>query len=232
MKIIKPFLTNKGFLSGNQITLIENDEVITEEKILAEKYKNHYTNIVERSFGVRPTKLNLVNNSLNENESVTDPITCHFRNHPNVTEIKSKFMFAQSNAESSPSYLNPSYVAFLPKSLDIKKAPRLNKIPPKLVKTASDIFSVPLSQAINNMNGIFPDASKVAMVSPIDKKADHKNKIFNDRSVSVPEIFSKVYEIVLKNALVSALNDYRSPFISTYTEGYSTQHVLVRSIEE
>ena len=50
--------------------------------------------------------------------------------------------------------------------------------------------------------------------------------------ISVPEIFSKVYEIVLKNALVSALNDYRSPFISTYTEGYSTQHVLVRSIEE
>ena len=31
-KIIKPFLTNKGFLSGNEIKLIENDEVITEEK--------------------------------------------------------------------------------------------------------------------------------------------------------------------------------------------------------
>ena len=31
-KIIKPFLTNKGFLSGNEIKLIENDEVITEKK--------------------------------------------------------------------------------------------------------------------------------------------------------------------------------------------------------
>ena len=48
-KIIKPFLTNKGFLSGNEITIIENDEVITEEKILAEKFNNHYTNTVERS---------------------------------------------------------------------------------------------------------------------------------------------------------------------------------------
>ena len=47
-KIIKPFLTNKGFLSGNEITIIENDEVITEEKILAEKFNNHYTNIVEQ----------------------------------------------------------------------------------------------------------------------------------------------------------------------------------------
>ena len=120
-KIIKPFLTNKGFLSGNEITITENDEVITDEKILAEKFNNHYTNIVERSCGVRPKKLNLVNISLNENESVIDAITCHFRNHPSVTEIKSKFMFAQSNAESSPSHTNSSHIAFLLKSLDIKK---------------------------------------------------------------------------------------------------------------
>ena len=107
---------------------------------------------------VRPRKLNLVNNSLNENESVIDAITCHFRNHPSVTEIKIKFIFAQSNAESSPSYTNPFHVAFLLKYPDIKKASGLDKIPPKLVKAASDILSVPLSQAINNslMNGIFP----------------------------------------------------------------------------
>ena len=46
------------------------------------------------------------------------------------------------------------------------------------------------------------------------------------------DIFSKVYEIVLKNAIASALSDYLSPFISFYREGYSTQHVLVRLIEE
>ena len=138
-KIIKPFLTNTGFLSGNEITIIQNDKVITEKKILAEKFKNYYTNIVERSCGVRPTELNLVNNSLNENESVIDAITWHFRNHPSITEIKCKFMFAQSNADSSPSYTNPSHVAFLLKSLDIKKVSGLDKIPPKLVKTASDI---------------------------------------------------------------------------------------------
>ena len=45
-------------------------------------------------------------------------------------------------------------------------------------------------------------------------------------------IFSKVYEIVLKNELVSALSDYISPFISAYREGYITQHVLERLIEE
>ena len=78
------------------------------------------------------------------------------------------------------------------------------------------------------MNGILPDAAKIAVVSPIEKKTDDKNKISNYRLVSVLNIFSKVYEIVLKTKLVSALSDYISPFISAYREGYSTQHVLVR----
>ena len=52
------------------------------------------------------------------------------------------------------------------KSLDIKKAFGLDKIPPKLVKAASDILFIPLSEAINNslMNGILPDHVEVAMV--------------------------------------------------------------------
>ena len=46
------------------------------------------------------------------------------------------------------------------------------------MKAASNILSVPLSQAVDNslINGIFPDAAKVAMVSPIDKKLMIKTK--------------------------------------------------------
>ena len=56
------------------------------------------------------------------------------------------------------------------------------------------------------MNEIFPDAAKVVMVFLVDKKSDDKNKISNYRPASLLSIFSKVYEIVLKNALVSAVN--------------------------
>ena len=82
------------------------------------------------------------------------------------------------------------------------------------------------------MNGTLPDAAKVAIFSPIDKRTDYKNKFSNYRSASVFNIFSKVYEIVLKNKLVSALSDYVSPFISTNRELYATQHVLARLFEE
>ena len=51
------------------------------------------------------------------------------------------------------------------------------------------------------------------MVSPIDKKTNDKNKISNYRPARVLSIFGKVYEIVLKNALVSALSDYMNSFI-------------------
>ena len=54
-------------------------------------------------------------------------------------------MFAQSNAKFLPSYANQSHVAFLLTFLDIKKASGLDEIPPKLVKAASDILSIPLS---------------------------------------------------------------------------------------
>ena len=56
------------------------------------------------------------------------------------------------------------------------------------------------------------------MVSPTDKKTDNKNKISKYGPVSV---------LHLKNELVSTLSDYMSPFISSYREGYRTQHVLV-----
>ena len=72
------------------------------------------------------------------------------------------------------------------------------------------------------MNGIFSDAGRVAMVPLIDKKTDNKNKISNYSSVSVLNIFSKIYEIALKSKLASAFSDYMSPFILSYKEWYST----------
>ena len=54
------------------------------------------------------------------------------------------------------------------------------------------------------------------MVSPIDKKTDDKNKIPNYRPVSVLSIFSKLYETVLKDELVSVSSDYM--FISVYRD--------------
>ena len=49
---VKPFITNKSGLTNNDITLIHNNETITDEY-----FNERYMNIVEKSSGVKPTLL-------------------------------------------------------------------------------------------------------------------------------------------------------------------------------
>ena len=52
------------------------------------------------------------------------------------------------------------------------------------------------------------------------------------RPVSILNIFSKIYEKILKNQLVPYLDETLSLFIAAYRKAYGTQHVLIRMIEE
>ena len=102
------------------------------------------------------------------------------------------------------------------------------------MKLSAEILSTPLSIAIKNSlkNGVFLDDAKIASVIPLDKGKPNKSEISNFRPVSILNTFSKIYEKVIKDQLVSGLDKYLSPFISAYRKGYSTQHVLTRLVEE
>ena len=53
-------------------------------------------------------------------------------------------------------------------------------------------------------------------------------QLFND----VLSVFSKIFEAVIKNQLALYLENIFSPFLSAYRKNYSTQHVLIRLVEE
>ena len=55
--LVKPFLANKGGLSGNDITLVKGGKVITDDYALTEIFNNHYVNIVEKTSGKKPSNL-------------------------------------------------------------------------------------------------------------------------------------------------------------------------------
>ena len=55
-KTIKPFLMNKG-LENSDIMLINDDEMVTDDKTLAKTFNNHYIDIVKGSSGVKPEKM-------------------------------------------------------------------------------------------------------------------------------------------------------------------------------
>ena len=52
--------------------------------------------------------------------------------------------------------------------------------------------------------------------SPLDKGKPNKNEISNFRPVSILNTFSKIYQKVVKDQIVSGLDKYLSPFISAY----------------
>ena len=231
-KVIKPFLTNKGFIDGNEITIVDGDEIISEEKELVKIFNVHYINIVEKTCGLKPKILNQDNKTLTNSEKIEN-IKKQYESHPSIIDIKNNLTYYPK--DNNVSFLTtPSEVKKLLKNLDTKKATGVDKIPLKLAKLSADALAIPLSLAINSSmkNDFFPNAPKIVSVSPVDKKTDNKNKVSNYRPVSVLNTFSKIYETIIKNHLVSEMKNHFSPFISAYRKNYSSQHVLIRLIEE
>ena len=90
-----------------------------------------------------------------------------------------------------------------------------------------------LTNIINNdlLRKSFSDSTKLASVRPIFKKGK-RTEIGNYRPVSILNCFSKIYERFLHNQIASFSNEFLSDFISAYRKGYSTNHVLIRLIED
>ena len=91
------------------------------------------------------------------------------------------------------------------KEIYIKETVVLDAIPTKLIKIGADIIVEPLTQAVNGCwrQGIFPDNAKITSVVPVDKAILDKFDVINYRPVSIFNTFSKRYEKVIKNQLVS-----------------------------
>ena len=233
-KTKKPFLTNKRNLENPEIMLQHKGNIVLDESVLAKIFNKHYVNIVERSCGKKPTNISQEYDDMSDTEAIH--LICKtFENHQSIKEIRRNLIESAPPAQSkTQAFVSSEHVKKLLKNIDQKKSAGIDKIPPNLLQLSADILSTPLSNAINNsiLKGKFPDDAKVASVFPLDKHTDNKYSVSNFRPVSVLNIFSKMYEKVLKNMLVEKMNDHFSPFVAAYRENYNTQHVLIRLLEE
>ena len=200
-KTIRPFLTNKGCLENSDIMLINDDEMVTDDKTLAKTFNEHYINIVERSSGLKPEKKKF-DNSLNTSRNILHSIIDRYKNHPSILKIKSEVSSKScSDSDFSRNILVTSdEVEKMLKSLNLKKAAGTDRLPIKLVKLASEVLSKPLCISMNNSitSFTFPDRAKVASVVPIDKKIDDKYTVSNFRPVSLLNCSSKYTRITSK----------------------------------
>ena len=148
-KTIKPFLTNKGCLENSDIMLINDDEMVTDDKTLAKTFNEHYINIVERSSGLKPEKMEFYN-PLHTSRNILHSIIDRYKNHPSILKIKSEVSSKScSDCDFSRNILVTSDgVEKMLKSLNSKKAAGTDRLPIKLVKLASEVLSKPFSIAL------------------------------------------------------------------------------------
>ena len=102
------------------------------------------------------------------------------------------------------------------------------------MQCAANIIFGPLTKVTNQVMNkyLFPNKEKKGLVTPIDKGGIEKNNISNFRPVSVLNTFSKILENIIKNQLVPYIETRLSKFVSAYRAKYSSQHVLIRLLEE
>ena len=110
-----------------------------------------------------------------------------------------------------------------------------DEIPTFLVKKCVDSFIEPLTYLVNSSisEGIFPSELKLARVVPIFKSGD-PSLITNYRPISVLSFFSKVFEKVMYNHIISFMNKndvlYDQQF--GFRQKYSTQQAIIMLVDK
>ena len=94
----------------------------------------------------------------------------------------------------------------------------------------SAVLTIPMNCSIQN--SCFPDDATKAAVCPLDKGEPNCIVERYFHPVSVLNIFSKTNEKVLKQKLNEHSENTLPFFIVAYRQAYSTQHVLIRLIED
>ena len=132
--------------------LINDDDMVTNDKTLAKTFNEHYINTVERSSGLKPEKMEF-ENSLDTSRNILHSVIDRYKNHPSILKIKSEVSSKScSDSDFSRNILVTSdEVEKILKSLNPKKAAGTDRLPIKLIKLASEFLSKPLPIDMNNI---------------------------------------------------------------------------------
>ena len=84
--LVKPILSNKGGLASNDISLVKNNEIVTDDQKLTEIFNDHYINIVEKSSGTK--HCNIADTvAIDDDRQIVRLILQKYKNHPRISAI-------------------------------------------------------------------------------------------------------------------------------------------------
>ena len=223
---VKP-LFSKSVLGKQKITLVENNDIITEDKEVAEKFNQYFITTVS-SLGITENQA-LLTNCSNLNDPVAKAVK-KFENHPSILDIKknvslnSSFAFSEVGAAEMLTEIN---------DLDDKKSGTFMNIPVKRLKEVGDVVANVLAQIWNEeiiKNKKFAVELKVADITPLHKKLETINKE-NYRPVSLLPVVSKIFERLMLKQMKPFIEIFLSKWLCGYRKGYNAQYALTSMVE-
>jgi len=140
-----------------------------------------------------------------------------------VLQPQTLFEFSRINTEGVSTQL---------KKLKSKKSSPIDSIHSKVLQEHLNIFPPLLQNSFNLCieTHTFPETLKKGNISSILEKGDAFEKK-NYRPISVLPSLFKIFERLIENQVKSYTNSFLSPLLWRYREGHSTQHALLRLVE-
>ena len=226
-KTVKPFLSDKS-MSNEKITLIENEEIITEDLKIAEILNSYFSNIVAnlniRDFS-HPSQI--------KEPDLNDPILNainHYKYHPSIIAINN---FWQNSKEFSFSLLSREELIKEISNMDCSKAVQNSDIPTKIIKNNKEFFADFFLKNINECitSGKFPATLKKGEILPILKKGSKHCKK-NYRPISILPNVSKLFERPIYNQMYLFFDGIFSKFQCGFRKNFSAQDCLIALLEK
>lgn len=173
-------ITKKASCKQNKITLVNDNEIVSDDKIVAEKFNKYFTNIAKKLESDLP-------------KSSKDPMT---------------YLSGRCDHDMPAPQTNLNDIFKIIKTLKIKQC-RTDDISVAIIKENAHLVAPPLLKLFNQSinQGVFPDRLKIANVIPLYKKGN-KNDMGNYRPISLLHIFSKIFEKIMKNHLVTHISTH------------------------
>ena len=115
-----------------------NDDLVSDEKILTKIFSKHYTNIVEKSSGTKPSSLRDSTNPLLD-ETTVEKIIDTYRDYPTVIAIKSS---VTQNWKSSLPHAITQDINKIINSLNSDKATGPDCMAVKFIKLSANVTDI------------------------------------------------------------------------------------------
>ena len=207
-KVVKDITNPKR---DSNIVLVEDNKTIEDEREVAEIFNDFFID-----------KINLLKENIDQSK-VEDP----------CTRLKEKM--ESKNITFKLKLVSEKMVLKTIKNMKNKKSSGLDEITQEQLKMGADILVIPLTKIINASiaEGVFPDAWKQGVVTPVLKKGSAVDKN-NYRPVSCLSVLSKVLEKVVCNQITNYMekNDLLPPNQHGFRAGRSTMTALTAIQQE